>query len=562
MKHPSTLQVSRAHFLPGFMRSLVLLAVALPMVQLVPTAALAQAVTGMVRLSDVVGNVQLLRGDQTQFDQAVVNMPLVEGSRLQTGTDGQAEVQFGDGSIARLAPNSSMSVTQLRRNTDGQAVTQVEILSGLGYFELRSDSGENSVLFGSNLISPIDGAATVRLDLDAKPTEMGVLNGKVHVAGGTQFAVDVHTDETIRFDATDASRYYLAEGVTPDSWDSWNADRDQMLADQEQQRTDAGAGSANPDDPGWADLDQNGSWYAVPGYGDVWTPYGAGAGWDPYGSGYWGYYPGGYYWISGYPWGWLPYRCGGWNYFNTFGWGWSPSNCGLGWNPGVVIIGRPPGYHPPPRPHPSNVVATGTPFNPRHLVRVDRGFQATALPPPHSRFDGNRPVTYDGAVLAPLPLRAEPGETLLHATPRPAPSAPPMPRGGAGSMRMPYNPSGGPGAVRVAVPRHDDPGLQNGAMPAPGPRTYPGGPVPSQPRNTAPAPTPAPRTSTPVQAYPPPAPRYTPAPQPAPAPRYTPPPPPPRYSPPPPAPAPHYSPPPMQYSPPPAPAPAPAPHPK
>jgi FecR protein len=521
----------------------------------------------MARLSDVVGNVQLLRGDQTQFDQAVVNMPLIEGSRLQTGTDGQAEVQFGDGSIARLAPNSSMSVTQLRRNADGQAVTQVEILSGLGYFELRSDSGENSVLYGSNVISPIDGPATVRLDLDARPAEMGVLDGKVHVAGGTQFAVDVRTDESIRFDATDVSRYYLAEGVTPDSWDTWNSDRNRILADQEQQRTDAGTASANSSDPSWADLDQNGSWYAVPGYGDVWTPYGAGPGWDPYGSGYWGYYSGGgYYWISGYPWGWLPYRCGGWNYFNAFGWGWMPANCGLGWNPGVVIIGRPPGYHPPPRPHPSNVVASGGSFNPRHLVRVDRGAQATALAPPQPRFGGNRPVTYNGAVLTPLPSRGGPSETFLHATSRPAPAAPPMPRGGgAGSMRMPYNPSGGPGAVHVAVPRHDDPGFQDGATTAPMPRTYPGAPVPSQPRNTAPAPTPAPRTSAPVQPYPPPAPRYSPAPQPAPTPRYTPPPSAsaPRYSPPPPAPAPHYSPPPMQYSPPPAPAPAPgASHPK
>lgn len=60
-----------------------------------------------VRLSNVVGSVQILAGTETQFAQAYPNMPLLQGSTLKTGEDGRAEIQFEDGSTIRLTPNSS-----------------------------------------------------------------------------------------------------------------------------------------------------------------------------------------------------------------------------------------------------------------------------------------------------------------------------------------------------------------------------------------------------------------------------------------------------------------------
>ena len=66
--------------------------------------------------SFVQGSVQLLAGQGTDFQQAVINMPVLDGSRLQAGGDGQAEVEFGDGSVARLTPNSGdhSSITWVR----------------------------------------------------------------------------------------------------------------------------------------------------------------------------------------------------------------------------------------------------------------------------------------------------------------------------------------------------------------------------------------------------------------------------------------------------------------
>jgi len=69
-----------------------------------------------VRLSNVVGSVQLVNGPDSQFAQAYPNMPLMQGSTLKTGEDGRAEIQLEDGSVARLTPNSSATVSVLSRD--------------------------------------------------------------------------------------------------------------------------------------------------------------------------------------------------------------------------------------------------------------------------------------------------------------------------------------------------------------------------------------------------------------------------------------------------------------
>ncbi|HVJ09858.1 MAG TPA: DUF6600 domain-containing protein [Acidisarcina sp.] len=490
----------------------------------------------MARLSHVDGSVQVLRGDQTEFEQAVPNMPLVEGSRLQTGQDGRAEVQFDNGSIARITPNSSMSLNQIERGLEGASVTQVELLSGLGYFELRSRGGENSLLYSSYTITPVESSATIRMDADAKPAELGVLDGNVHITGGTSLSVDVHAEETIRFDPVDPARYFLVQGVPPQSWDQWNSDRDQALDQQAMKRTEANAAMGNSYSPGWDDLDQYGGWYSVPGYGNVWSPYGAGPGWDPYGSGYWGYYPGsGYMWISGYSWGWLPYRCGNWNYFDMFGWGWMPNNCGLGWYPGsVVIVNGPQGYHPPPRPHPSRAVASNGSGPANRFIRVNRGPQATLIAPEQPDKSQQHARVINGVVIHPLQpqprLQSPKVETGLRPSSptgaTPGPTAPVQPRPVGSSTRAPYNPAQS-GASTATTPRS---GAQSspGMTPVPSPRTVT--PMPSRPSVVAPAPPPR---------------AITPAPRPSPPPSYS----APRYSPPPPPPV-HFSPPPPMAAPP------------
>ncbi len=374
-------------------------------------AAWADSQARAVRLSNVVGSVQVLNGSEVQFSQAYANMPLMQASTLKTGEDGRVEIQFEDGSIVRLTPNSSAMLGVLSRDDAGNTNTEVNLLTGLSYIEMSGTANQRFLVrFGGNeVISPAP--AKFRVDLDSNPVELAMLDGSAHVSSGTTYAVDVKANESLRFDASDASRYFLAEGITSDSWDQWNADRDQALGLMAQQETREARANGNPNDPAWSDLDYYGNWYAGPDGSPVWSPSGVGVGWDPYGSGYWGYYgTGGYAWISGYPWGWLPYHCGAWAYYNSFGWGWAPGagGCGSLWYPVGGISFAPPGYQRPVHPPIGHLPVHGPVNIPKTLVRVDRGPEATQITP-HAVVTP-RTVTLNGEPARLLPKAAPPSD--------------------------------------------------------------------------------------------------------------------------------------------------------
>jgi hypothetical protein len=353
-----------------------------------------------VRLSDVEGKVQVFNGSDLAFDQALQNMPVMEGMRFVTADDGRVEVQFEDGSVARVTPNSSVTLSQLRRDDRGTTITTIDAESGLTYYELNGRAGQYSVRFGPNAVIPA-GSAIFRINLDGNPADLAVTHGTVHVTDGQNLALDVHTNESVHFDTQSGAQYQLLQSVAADTWDQWNSDRDQALSTLEENATMARASTGNPDDAAWNDLDYYGDWYNVPGYGMAWAPSGVGSGWDPFGVGYWGYYTVGYVWISGYPWGWWPYHCGAWNWFDNFGWMWFPGNCGSaffggGWYPWAAVWRCPPGYKPPGRPvNPGRGPHHKIPAQP--LVAVNRG---TQFGDGFRRFGGLKPTprvfNYDG----------------------------------------------------------------------------------------------------------------------------------------------------------------------
>ncbi len=365
-----------------------------------------------VRLSSVDGQVQLAQGKQTIADTAVANTPLFAGETLTTADDGRAEIQFEDGSVARLSPNSSLTLTTLQGSGAG-AEAEITLNGGLGYFEMQGggQAGTIKVQFADSLVTA-SGFTVLRVNLDTPPGELAVFSGNAHLERGSALTVDLHGGESVALNGQDPARYDLKETIEPDSWDSWNSDRDQALTAESADKTGATKDYANSSNPAWNDLDANGNWYNVPGQGNVWSPYDASnPGWDPYGNGNWGFSPGyGYTWISGYPWGYMPYQCGAWNYYDTFGWGWAPGigGCNPWWYGGSYFgpnigIGYG-GYRPPLRPHP-----------PRRPFGFDHGLIAVNRKPmPLTKGmlpvrDRNSMVTIAGHPVAPLhPVTARP----------------------------------------------------------------------------------------------------------------------------------------------------------
>jgi hypothetical protein len=543
---------------------------------------------GAARLSSVEGQVRLMQEGQVIAESAPVNAPLFAGTQIETGDDGKAEVQFEDGSLARISPDSALTIRSI--GGDGSDSTDLALDKGLAYFELRGNmqNGQTHVLFGDS-IATVSGFTVLRVRMDTPPGEMAVFSGNAHLERGNLMAVDLHGGQSLTFDASDPNHYNLIEGIEPDSWDTWNSDRDQALSATASEQTGAAGNFVNNESPNaeWNDLDANGSWYNVPGQGYVWSPFVAsGVGWDPYGCGHWMWTPRfGYIWVSCESWGYLPYSCGSWNFYNGFGWGWAPGmgGCTPWWRRGTYVgwnVGTPPSwYHPIPRPvlrHPNG-------RNPIPVINVTRSPQGgpNELPqrgmynpvqiagsevmpmrrlPVHdsyvrssSGFVYHPPNTYQGQrdggqVVNDHPAdnnrrgyqRNQAGDSYVRpANPGPVNSYTPPPSQGNGRDRNDNQPpvvNTQPG--RMAMP----PGQNRGE---PG-RTYTPPTQPVQPRPepgrqyTPPpqqryTPPPAPQPQQPTYT-PPPQPRYTPPPQPQ-QPRYNPPPQPqpqqPRYNPPP-----------------------------
>ncbi|HEV2647522.1 MAG TPA: DUF6600 domain-containing protein [Acidobacteriaceae bacterium] len=333
--------------------------------------AFADSTTRAARLTLAQGSVNLIQPSSATPIPAQVNLPLLSGVEVSTGSDGRAEIEFEDGSVVRLTPNTALSLDNLAINSDGVFITNLTLLHGLAYAEFRATQQYTFTLnAGGNIFSPLENTS-VRIDFDQAPATFSVFDGTAEIDRQPQssagYQTQVHTGETLRTDAQDQSRYFLTQQITSDSWDQWNQSLDQQASSQSDNSTTVRDTYAGSDGYGWSDLDANGTWYNVPGEGPVWQPQDAGTDpdFDPYGNGAWVFYPStGYIWTSSYRWGWTPYRCGAWSYYNGFGWGWAPgSSCGRrGWDFGdsgggvFIDINRiPRGYRPiriPTRPHP------------------------------------------------------------------------------------------------------------------------------------------------------------------------------------------------------------------
>lgn len=368
------------------------------------------------RLSYVDGDVQLSQGNQVLADHALVNTPIFEGAEIAAKENGKAEIQFDDGSVARISPNSSLKIAVLRQDA-GVNRTELVLTSGLAYFELQGESSGNHTVarFGDSAVTA-SGFTVLRVSLDNLPGEVAVFSGNARLERGNALSLDLHGGESVALNASDPNLYNLAEVIEPDSWDSWNADRDQALTTQEAAKTAASGSEPNSANPAWSDLDANGNWYSVPGQGYVWSPTEAASGdWEPYGCGNWVWTPQfGYVWVSCEQWGYLPYTSGYWNYYDDFGWGWTPGYGFPWWTTGgwVCNVGnRPLHYQPPHRPHGGPVHPPNDPnrrgfSQPNPVIAVNRIPKSPTGNPVHVV---GRPFTTGGTTVQPLrPLSPRP----------------------------------------------------------------------------------------------------------------------------------------------------------
>lgn len=305
--------------------------------------ALADSQVRIVRLSFLTGSVEIDRATGDGFERAIMNMPVTQGMQVRTA-NGQAEIEFENGSTVRLTPETDLSVDTLSLSDKGEKLSRVNLLKGVAYFNLdRRDHNNFNVVVGEREWQ-LKKSAHFRIDARHDQIRLAVFKGELNLTGSDPVTV-VKKKQTFTFDPADHAQLALAKGIDEYQFDQWDKDRQEY----KNQYTRVGYTRGAPY-YGWDDLGYYGEFGYVPGYGRVWRPYGVGYAWDPFAVGYWVSYPFGYTWVSPYAWGWAPYRYGRWSFVPGIGWCWQPGGW-QSWSPVPPVVHTPPSWRPPDRPN-------------------------------------------------------------------------------------------------------------------------------------------------------------------------------------------------------------------
>ena len=138
------------------------------------------------------------------------------------------------------------------RDRGGVGDAEIVLETGLGYFEVQGagqagqpgQGGSIRIRFGDSVVTA-GGFSVFRINLDNPPGELAVFSGNAHLERGSGLAVDLHGGESLALNGADATKYELNESIEPDSWDTWNSDRDQMLTSEASSKTGATKGFAD-----------------------------------------------------------------------------------------------------------------------------------------------------------------------------------------------------------------------------------------------------------------------------------------------------------------------------
>ncbi|MGH9403465.1 MAG: DUF6600 domain-containing protein [Terriglobia bacterium] len=293
----------------------------------------------VVRLSFVDGAVTVRRPGSTEWTKGQVNTPIEEGFSVATDKDSFAEVEFENGSTARLGQLSQLDFSELALSPDGSKINRLTFDHGYGTFSFAPEKHEHdvySVKAGAATLVP-DGKAEFRTDFKDGGLQVEVFSGSVNATMPGQQVARITKDKTLSSPTEVA--YNVTKGIEKDNWDKWVHARDEQT---ELAYNDSPVGLQAPVD-GWADLNEYGAWGFFPGVGYAWSPF-VSAGWAPFSAGAWSYYPSfGYTWISDEPWGWLPFHYGGWAFSSSYGYLWQPGAFNT-FYPGLVNWYQGPGY--------------------------------------------------------------------------------------------------------------------------------------------------------------------------------------------------------------------------
>ena len=194
----------------------------------------------IVRLSFIQGTVTLQptgAGDRA----ARLYDPVQEGFLLRTHADSFAEVEFENGSTARLGEDSEIFFEQLAlANQTGGKLNRLSLRRGYATFNIDLAREDIFEVEAQGTEIELEESAEFRVDLDTPQTHIKVFDGRVFVEGpmGT---VEVEANQTLTLNPDGEELIELRSGITEDAWDQWNRERDKLRTLQARGGTLGGA---------------------------------------------------------------------------------------------------------------------------------------------------------------------------------------------------------------------------------------------------------------------------------------------------------------------------------
>ena len=281
----------------------------------------------------------ILPANQDESLEAVINMPLVAGDRVDTAREARMEVVLADGNTLWLDEYTTLSFDAVAFSRDSEAERTViflaegSIIVEVSEFALSRPNQSESTAGAPPSTSIERGLYRLR----ALPT--GGLSDSRCVEGLAEAATSaggvlIRGQTTAEVGGGEVQRTGL-QFTWDDDFAAWVEMRRQVAAGESSQYVDLRYSRQA------AQLDNYGSWMYVDSINSwAWQP-SVGGEWQPYRAGRWYWTSTGYAWISYEPWGWLPYHYGSWYHDVGFGWVWS---WGRHWGPAWVSWMWWPGY--------------------------------------------------------------------------------------------------------------------------------------------------------------------------------------------------------------------------
>jgi hypothetical protein len=271
----------------------------------------------------------VLPANQEETIEAVINMPLAAGDRIDTAREGRMEVMLSDGNTLWLDEYTAVSLDAVAFSRDIESERTVLFIAdgsvlveiseyALSSKPMRIDSRGATVHLTEPGLYRLESLPSggLRLEVQAGLAEASTTAGGVLVRAET--AAEVGGGEVQRSEAV------ISWG---DDFTAWVEARRQVTAGESAKHVDLrySRHAAQLDNYGsWVYEDSINSWAWQPTVSTAWRPYTAGR---------WYWTRTGYAWLSYEPWGWLPYHYGSWHLSARFGWVWSWGNF---WGPAWV----------------------------------------------------------------------------------------------------------------------------------------------------------------------------------------------------------------------------------